>query len=415
MNIKVYLCITLVICSLPHSIKATNQYPDRLFNDNEQYNLLTHWAYPSPLERYYIKLRTKSPFTMLSTANYRGFIATWLVEDNKFYLTKITIEDASIPLDIIFGKKLIEGRVHVSWLTGYVECYSDSSSLLLKIYKGQIQKITKNLQHHDIVDTYYRLMNKLDLVIGRSLRTPTPEEAHALQLAAEAIERIREAAIERKLAPLRRAQKDAREQAYRIYQALDGFEQIAEQFVVKQYFLGNIILGTYSLIMNVHKKHAYLVDSAEWSNPVNDGNAEYTWHDFLSTYQQVQHVVSSHVWLHDWKLAGGKRQIEAQISGRMPHAAADIDLEFFGTSAWKHKGLQGVPQYEVLLRIEGNWCATIFFGDDDENALIINASSSFDGPYWLDRMEFFYHPTQDVPEYVVVTPDGEWIQNTKAK
>ena len=61
---------------------------------------------------------------MSSTANYKGYIAYWEIDNNKLYLTAIHDEGNAprdkkyIDLDLekIFGKECVNGRVHAKWV-----------------------------------------------------------------------------------------------------------------------------------------------------------------------------------------------------------------------------------------------------------------------------------------------------------
>lgn len=201
-----------------------------------------------------------------------------------------------------------------------------------------------------------------------------------------------------------------REQSRMMYQALDGSDRINQIFVVENSYLGHLYpVKGYSLFVYLSGNQENLVDSASWYNPVENGKPKYTWHEFFAVYQHVEDIVSQHQWLHEWKMAGKDRRIEAQISGTTPYIE---NIEIFVLPPWNHAGIQGIPQYEITLRSEhkqgeSRLPTTIFFGDNDQRALIVRSDRD-EGFHWLDNIEVFYHPTQEIPEYVVVTPRGEW-------
>lgn len=68
---------------------ATEQFPDIIVYGGEKYELSVGWGHPSPLQVFYIRTNTQSPFHSYSTANYRGHIATWIISGGKLYLSKV--------------------------------------------------------------------------------------------------------------------------------------------------------------------------------------------------------------------------------------------------------------------------------------------------------------------------------------
>ncbi|MCU0392691.1 MAG: hypothetical protein MUE81_16395 [Thermoflexibacter sp.] len=132
----------LVLCLLlvAHISYATEQEPDILYYKNQELTLSTGWGHPSPLQTYFWQNNLKYPFSMLSTANYRGHIATWEIENNKLFLKEIMIEhiDFENPSDIKsdikrfkpedFGVKSQKDptfqnqMVFADWFSGVIEC-----------------------------------------------------------------------------------------------------------------------------------------------------------------------------------------------------------------------------------------------------------------------------------------------------
>lgn len=116
-------------------VSATKQDPDHIIYKGETCELETHWIFPSPLQLYFMQLKKESPFGMLTTANYRGHIATWEIEKKQLFLNKISFgESGPDPFAIhpkegwmknLFPKKLDEkGRVPATWFSGNLRIYS---------------------------------------------------------------------------------------------------------------------------------------------------------------------------------------------------------------------------------------------------------------------------------------------------
>ena len=120
------LIIALVVLALlPAAALATAQAPDVIHYEGKKYNLFTN-----PLESYF-KESERPKFQIgpgsMSTANWRGYVATWKVEDDTLYLVGL---DSWICKDLrpenckradlkeLFGEKYRDGKVKADWFTG---------------------------------------------------------------------------------------------------------------------------------------------------------------------------------------------------------------------------------------------------------------------------------------------------------
>jgi hypothetical protein len=104
---------------------ATDQVPDILLLDNLKLTLHTGWGHPSPLQTYFYQNNIAYPFNMLSTANYRGHIATWVIKNDRFYLKEIDVDSKTF-LPANFGIKSITSStvadlVFADWFSGIIE------------------------------------------------------------------------------------------------------------------------------------------------------------------------------------------------------------------------------------------------------------------------------------------------------
>lgn len=116
---------------------ATEQEPDILYFNGIKLSLSTGWGHPSPLETYFSQNKIESPFTMLSTANYRGHVAVWEILDEKLFLKEIQIEKVNItpeefkvemilfkPEDFNVKSQLdslsFKDKVFADWFTGVI-------------------------------------------------------------------------------------------------------------------------------------------------------------------------------------------------------------------------------------------------------------------------------------------------------
>ncbi len=65
--------------------KMTAQQPDKLFIDGQEYLLFTN-----PLEDYFTLTNFNPGFMSPHTANWRGYVATWEIIDQKLYLAALS-------------------------------------------------------------------------------------------------------------------------------------------------------------------------------------------------------------------------------------------------------------------------------------------------------------------------------------
>jgi len=65
----------------------TAQIPDSIAIDGAQ-----HMLFSEPLEAYYSDYRPRPSFAPGNTANWRGYIASWEIRDNRLYLSGIKAE-----------------------------------------------------------------------------------------------------------------------------------------------------------------------------------------------------------------------------------------------------------------------------------------------------------------------------------
>ncbi|RPD45429.1 hypothetical protein DNI29_18790 [Hymenobacter sediminis] len=114
------LPLLLLLTLLPYRLRATAQAPDYLYFGGKVYLL-----YSNPLEGWLEKL-PKRPALLksASTACWRGYQATWLLESNQLFLLKIrpSCDDkqAAIPLERWFRPDA-RGRVAAAWVEGKLD------------------------------------------------------------------------------------------------------------------------------------------------------------------------------------------------------------------------------------------------------------------------------------------------------
>ncbi|MCE5193873.1 MAG: hypothetical protein LLF28_00195 [Nitrospiraceae bacterium] len=133
MNLKKLLVILFVL--LLHSTAfATAQIPDYIVYKGETLSIFSN-----PLESYF---STKNPrpnslFVFSCTACWRGYVATWKIEDGYLYLTKISegtcgSDSKEIPISKIFHEQ--KAPIKAVWFNGTLRI--QQGKLLQYIHMG---------------------------------------------------------------------------------------------------------------------------------------------------------------------------------------------------------------------------------------------------------------------------------------
>ena len=152
MKRKIFLIFFIVFLAV--KIFATEQVPDILIYKHEKLYLQTGWGHPSPFETYFLQNNIDSPFKMLSTANYRGFIASWEIKGDKLYLTYIDDKKSkSNQLHKIF-KNTKSNAVFANWFSGMIVAenfsyltedagFDSFFNYYIYVKKGIVQKVDR--------------------------------------------------------------------------------------------------------------------------------------------------------------------------------------------------------------------------------------------------------------------------------
>lgn len=132
-----------ILSLLSIAIYATEQTPDYLLYKGNKLTLYTGWGHPSPLQTYFQQKEIKYPFKAFSTANYRGHIATWEIENNKFLLKEIKVSDDIYKPDKynINSKSdtlISDGKVYADWFSGVLQCSFEKESYYFYVKNGEI-------------------------------------------------------------------------------------------------------------------------------------------------------------------------------------------------------------------------------------------------------------------------------------
>ena len=159
----------LLVMFLPSIIFATFQKPDIIYITNIKYELLTN-----PLELYYINSSIKRPdfklCKMISSANLRGYIATWIIRNKQLYLKNIDscISNKKVSLKILFPNNNFSKKISATWFSGklriplekriigdmgkYESLYEKELIITVKFGKIIKNKITDNTELKFLID-----------------------------------------------------------------------------------------------------------------------------------------------------------------------------------------------------------------------------------------------------------------------
>ncbi len=116
----------------------TAQIGDRIFINDKEYSLACE-----PLSSYLYDNKIEKLFKVISTACYRGYFATWKIEDKKIYLLNIESpwslkrnNQIEIEEPVSAMEKLFPGqtKVFASWVNGRLKI--NSGELLEYVHMG---------------------------------------------------------------------------------------------------------------------------------------------------------------------------------------------------------------------------------------------------------------------------------------
>lgn len=149
------LLLLLFFTIFPLNLQATAQFPDILIYEGKTLDLFSN-----PLESYFSKKHPK-PAELLRakcTANWRGYVATWKIENGFLFLTEVVEGSCNPNAKSIFSKIFPNQKapIQATWFTGtlrvpqgkeldYVHMGYESTyeeDLFLEIKNGELVKAT---------------------------------------------------------------------------------------------------------------------------------------------------------------------------------------------------------------------------------------------------------------------------------
>jgi len=203
--------------------------------------------------------------------------------------------------------------------------------------------------------------------------------------------------------------------AWRECQALKGYAALRKSFDVDDAMLGCVNGFPESLHVTLRATQEGLVNAVWWWDPIDsEGNLTYDWLFFSQVYREASKVIAKQSWLVEWRNTSPGRLVELHAFGGAI-GEPDFDMNTFILPLWREAGLQGDPEYSLLLRRSDTAWAKLYVGTKEARGLITSVSEPEGSPaHWLDGLHMYFHPRckpdDESSRFVVVQPSGEWEQ-----
>ncbi len=184
---KRFLFSILLLPLLSSALLATAQHPDVLIYDGK-----THHLSSNPLEDFYDGSKRRPKFWVLpngmSSGNWRGYVATWEIIDDKLYLTKIdswfcgsSIRTQNgcrrVTLHDLFSKNVIDGKVFALWFSSNLRV--PDGELLKYVHSGYASIYERDI----IFDVYAGEIRKRQIIDNTKREVPSDQEVYQQELA----------------------------------------------------------------------------------------------------------------------------------------------------------------------------------------------------------------------------------------
>lgn len=431
------------------SIFSTQQTMDNFSVNDKKYSLLTHWKFKSPLEIFYLNSEYSSPFQMISSCNYRGFIADWEVVDSKLYLTNVLVPEETwsgdfhknVPLKKIFYSYVESEKVHAIWFTGVLKCFSKTEVVYLKIESGEVKKkqtftwdnyyefsrSRENNSFNSIYDEYQNYIHKQkEFKSSKKIELSLSEIKSTDIFVKNIYEEAGRIALEERL---KEKEEDALE-ATRFFSKLSGFNKAMKFFsLIDSEKVFSLNKGP-SYIVRLKEKEDFTLDYTWFIlTDSNFQSTKYNWNDFIKCASEVKSRISTQHWLLNWVNERENRELRVNVYGDRGYFLGSWRKELFNET-WYHAGLKGVPFCNISLFEEGKYYASLYLGKEDRRGIMTYLFKSANrnygeeisdklqdqtNPKELPHFNFRQIQGQIIPEYLIIQPSGEWVFNERSK
>lgn len=331
--------LILTILTQSFLLFSTTQVSDIVIYKNNSYS-----ADGCPLVSYYRINDYESPFRMSSTANYRGYVATWEIINDMLYLKKIEINQyfytsnkiINIPLSYLFHDYVENGLVKASWYnTDLVISNSKKDKNYILYIRNGVITSKKEISFKDLRAYNNRFYEKLDsdlLDIDESeLSDPESEEiintntknnysnvvindnSNSIQLSTEQLNKTTKLInviydeYDKKLADEKRKKKQHEYKiAHSFFSKIDGYDYILSEFLIEDAYIHKSSpifessISDHSYLRIELRNKANRFYKVLWQQELNDLKANYDWFDMNTVYNEVLRELKKLEWIHEW-------------------------------------------------------------------------------------------------------------------
>jgi hypothetical protein len=421
LGMRTYFIFLFFIVS--NILYCSEQEPDILFINGLKYDLETQAE--SPLEIYFYSAFGKNPFSSLSisTGNYRGFIATWELNDNKLYLKSVMVDDYNnlglaqyFDLNKIILEEDQNTLYSADWFSGFIFARKPKTNhvSLIKFQNGEVTEIAKFGYKYE--SSNFKLLDQeFDKFRDSFFKEKSNQKNESKYKKIHHYINKTVSKFRAKLKEINEQEKYAiQESNIKVYKNLSGYNEMAKIFKVNSSTLGEVNLVPYSLFVTLTTRKDDLIDDIWWWSPLKDNTPLHTWNDMLSHYTKVEDKLNRLPWILEWKKSDPQNSIEVHIIGD-DIGENRLELSLID-QIYKHAKIQPSPNYSILLRSNLNWTASLYLSNIDDNTIIKSVSDTKTNcKHWMFKNPIFYHQSQEIPEYMIVDKLGQWRINKRKK
>lgn len=194
------------------------------------------------------------------------------------------------------------------------------------------------------------------------------------------------------------------------YVELDGWKEASVLLRVDDVRTGMINLKPLAMFFELSARGPRAIEGVRWWNLLVDDEPTSTWHDLLDTWRAASRAVERETWIGEWIRIAPGRSVRLQVVGS--RGIGETLMDALVLPAWRDAGFRGEPDFELTLRKDGHWFATIFLAADERGGLVTVTHRSAGSTHWLDNVDLAFHPRGEVPTYARVDAEGRWEVRT---
>lgn len=415
-SVGLHAVIALVVAALAPTANATTQFPELLISTKSSGGQDTIRLYSYPLQHYFIHCAGTSPFQMISTANYRGYVGTWQLSRDSLFLVGIEMDECPLSLDSLFGAEHGK-RFFAGYFSGYLTTQTRKRGMLriLQIQNGVLKATT--------IVSENEFLNPLP-ARGTSTRAKLLQGAlkdePSCTCAQDSSSRSRASAVERYVASVRDSmareaasmqaaeQKEVDEKLFKMCSADSGYLRFLDRFKISKNSIGLINFFPYSAFFMLEPKSPKIIRSSWLWIPVVDQKLTMPFKEVVEYFSGADEYLASVPWLQKWASSAKENEVELHMLGG-GLGECEPELSTDGGAAWMTAGFAGAPRFKVLLRHKRRALATLYFNSSQSGALLTSLDSTLQAPVpELANTHVFFHDKSKSPQYVILQPDGSF-------